>query len=72
MQWNELVSVVVFVDGVPILIGVLTVLSVAAAVVAYKLKRATHRPKDMESVQYHQLLQNSADDEEENDHVDDL
>lgn len=45
------------------------VLSVAAAMIIYKLKRAKNQQRDMESVQYRQLLQDNADNEEEDDDV---
>lgn len=49
------------------------VLFVAAAVLAYKLKRARYRRRNRESIQYRRhLLQDNADNEEEEDHVDDL
>lgn len=61
-----------FADGIPILVGALMVLSVAAAMIIYKLKRAKHQQRDMESVQYRQLLQDNADNEEEGDSVDEM
>ena len=62
-----------FTDGVSILTGVIIVLAAAVAALAYKLKRAKHQPRDvLSSVRYRQLLQDNADDEEEDDKPDEL